>query len=329
MLSVLKKVAALGALAVAAWATVPASGQPDDSDYPNRTIKVIVSAPAGGGLDIAARIIADRLRQRLGQPVIVENRPGAAGNTGAEAVAIAEPDGYTLLAAQPSPLTVNQILYKKLSFDPGAFEPVSIMTAVPNLLVVRPNLPASTVQDFIAHAKANPGKLNFASQGTGTTPHLSAELFNRLAGTKLVHVPYKGTAQAVNDVIAGHVDLMFLEMGSAFQLYKGGRAKVLAISRAKRVPQMADVPTFIEAGLPDFKSDTWNAIAAPPRTPAAIVAKLNSAINDVLAMADVQAHFAAISMQPVGGAPADLARLIKTETERWGEVIRAANISAN
>jgi tripartite-type tricarboxylate transporter receptor subunit TctC len=290
---------------------------------------VIVSAPAGGGIDIAARIIADRLRQRLAQPVIVENRPGAAGNTGAEAVAMAEPDGYTLLAAQPSPLTVNQILYKKLSFDPGAFEPVAIMTAVPNLLVVSPNLPVTTVKDLIAYAKANPGKLNFASQGIGTTPHLSGELFNLLAGTKLVHVPYKGTAQAVNDVIAGHVDLMFLEMGSAFQLYKGGRAKVLAISSATRVAQMPEVPTFIEAGLPEFKSETWNAIAAPPKTPAAIVAKLNGDINDVLSLPDVQAHFAAISMQPVGGSPADLARLIKTETERWGDVIRAANISAN
>jgi tripartite-type tricarboxylate transporter receptor subunit TctC len=319
----------LAAFAVAASAISPAKAQHEGSDYPNRTVKVVVSAPAGGGLDIAARIIADRLRPRLGQPVIVENRPGAAGNTGAEAVAMAEPDGYTLLAAQPSPLTVNQILYKKLSFDPGAFEPVAIMTAVPNLLVISPNLPLTTVKDLIAYAKANPGKLNFASQGTGTTPHLSAELFNRLAGTKLVHVPYKGTAQAVNDVVAGHVDLMFLEMGSAFQLYKGGRAKVLAVSSPQRVPQMPEVPTFIEAGLPEFKSDTWNAIAAPPKTPASIVARLNAAINEVLAMPDVQTHFAGISMQPVGGTPADLTRLIKAETERWGEVIRAANISAN
>jgi len=200
------------------------------------------------------------------------------------------------------------------------------MTAVPNLLVVSPNVAAGSLQEFIALAKANPGKLNFASQGIGTTPHLSGELFNRLAGTKLVHVPYKGTSQAVNDVIAGHVDLMFLEMGTAFQLYKGGRAKVLAISSMARAIQMPDVPTFIEAGVAEFKSDTWNAIAAPPKTPAATIAKLNGAINDVLAMADVQSHFAAISMQPMGGAPADLARLIAAETRRWGEVIRAANI---
>jgi tripartite-type tricarboxylate transporter receptor subunit TctC len=318
-------------VASAAWllAVTAVAAQHGEADYPSRTVKIIVSAPAGGGLDLAARIIAERLRQQLGHPFIVENRPGAAGNTGAEAVAAAEPDGYTLLAAQPSPLTVNQILYKKLNFDPTAFAPVAIMTAVPNVLVVRPDFPAASLQDFIAHAKANPGKLNFASQGIGTTPHLSGELFNRLAGTQLVHVPYKGTAQAVNDVIAGHVDLMFLEMGNAFQLYKGGRAKLLALSSRSRAPQMPEVPTFIEGGVPDFKSDTWNAIAAPPKTPPAIVTRLNAAINEVLKLPDVQAHFANVSMQPVGGAPVDLAELIKAETQRWGEVIRAANITAN
>jgi tripartite-type tricarboxylate transporter receptor subunit TctC len=304
--------------------------QPDAvADYPRRTVKVIVSAPAGGGVDIAARIIAERLRRELGQPFIVENRPGAAGNTGAEAVATAEGDGYTLLAAQPSPLTINAILYRKLNFDPAAFEPVAIMTAVPNVLVVWPDFPAASLPAFIAHAKANPGKLNFASQGIGTTPHLSGELFNRLAGTELVHVPYKGTAQAVNDVVAGHVDLMFLEMGSAFQLHKGGRAKVLAISSRERVPQMPDVATFAEGGVPQFRSDTWNAIVAPPRTPAAIVAKLNATINRILSDADVRQHFATLSMQPIGGAASDLAELIKAETRRWGDVIRAAGITAN
>jgi tripartite-type tricarboxylate transporter receptor subunit TctC len=323
--------AAAAWLPTAAWLLVPASvdAQNGVADYPGRTVKIIVSAPAGGGLDIAARIIADKLRQVLGQPFIVENRPGAAGNTGAEAVATADPDGYTLLAAQPAPLTVNHILYRKLNFDPMAFAPVAIMTAVPNVLVVRPDFPAHSLQEFVAYATANPGKLNFASQGIGTTPHLSGELFNRLTGTQLVHVPYKGTAQAVTDVIAGHVDLMFLEMGSAFQVYKGGRAKAIAVSSARRVPQMPDVPTFVEGGVPEFKSDTWNAIVAPPQTPPAIVAKLNGAINEVLRLPDVEAHFATVSMQPVGGTPADLAELMKAETRRWGEVIRAANITAN
>jgi tripartite-type tricarboxylate transporter receptor subunit TctC len=303
----------------------PASAQQDD-DYPSRAVKIVVSAPAGGGLDVAARIIADKLRQRFGRPFVVENRPGAAGNTGTEVVANAEPDGYTLLAAQPAPLTTNVLLYKKLSFDPSALEPIAIMTAVPNLLVVRPDFPANSAQEFIAFAKANPGKLNFASQGIGTTPHLTAELFNRMVGTQLVHVPYKGTSQAVNDVVAGHVDLMFLEMQSAYQLHRAGRAKVLAITSPQRSPQLPDLPTLVESGVADFRSDTWNALAAPPRTPRRIVGKLNAAVNEILSMPEVRAQFATLSMQPVGGSPADLADLMRAETRRWGEVIRAANL---
>jgi tripartite-type tricarboxylate transporter receptor subunit TctC len=306
----------------------PAAQAQQADDYPNRTVKIVVSAPAGGGLDVAARIIAERLRQKWGQPVIVENRPGASGNTGTESVIHAEADGYTLLAAQPAPLTVNPLLYKRQTFDPATLEPVAIMTAVPNLLVVRSNFPASTAREFIAQAKANPGKLNFASQGIGTTPHLTAEMFNRVAGTKLVHVPYKGTSQAVNDVIAGHVDLMFLEMGNAFQLYKAGRAKILGIASAQRAPQMPEIPTLIEAGVADFRSDTWNAIAAPPKTSRAIIAKLNAAINEVLKLPEVQAHFATLSMRPIGGTPAAMAEFVKAETRRWGEVVRAANITA-
>lgn len=320
---------ALSGLLLAALiaAVAPASAQRDPAaDYPNRTVRVVVSAPAGGGLDVAARIIAEKLRQRFGQPFIVENRPGAAGNTGTEVAANAEPDGYTLLAAQPAPLTTNVLLYKKLPFDPTALEPIAIMTAVPNLLVVRPDFPAGSVQEFIAFAKANPGKLNFASQGPGTTPHLTAELFNRIVGTQLVHVPYKGTAQAVNDVVAGHIDLMFLEMQSASQLHKAGRAKILAITSLQRAPQLPDLPTLIESGVPDFRSDTWNALAAPPNTPKTIVAKLNVAVNEILRMPEVRAHFATLSMQPVGGSPDDLAQLMRSETLRWGEVIRAGNL---
>jgi tripartite-type tricarboxylate transporter receptor subunit TctC len=300
--------------------------QQADEEYPDRTVRIVVSAPAGGGLDVAARIIADKLRQRFGRPFVVENRPGAAGNTGTEVVANAQPDGYTLLAAQPAPLTTNVLLYKKLPFDPTALEPITIMTAVPNLLVVRPDFPANSVQEFIAFAKANPGKLNFASQGIGTTPHLTAELFNRTVGTQLVHVPYKGTSQAVNDVVAGHVDLMFLEMQSAYQLHRSGRAKVLAITSLQRSPQLPDLPTLVESGVAEFRSDTWNALAAPPKTPKTIVTKLNAAVNEILSLQEVRAQFATLSMQPVGGAPSDLAELIRSETRRWGEVIRAANL---
>jgi len=196
--------------------------------YPNRAVKVIVSAPAGGGLDIAARVIADRLAKMWGQPFVVENRPGAGGNLGAEAVAQADPDGYTLLAAQPAPLTTNVVLYKKLNFDPAAFEPLAIMTSIPNTLVVRSDFPANSVAELIAYAKASPGKVNFGSQGVGTTPHLTGELFARLSGTQLVHVPYRGTAQAINDLVAGHVDMLFFQLDSVREQYRANKIKMLA-----------------------------------------------------------------------------------------------------
>src|SRR5262249_5032393 len=188
--------------------------------YPSRAVQIIVSAPPGGGLDIVARVVADRLAKRWGQPFVVENRPGAGGNLGAEAVALAEPDGYTLLAAQPAPLTTNVVLYKKLNFDPAAFEQLAIMSSIPHTLVVRAAFPANTVQELIACARANPGKVNFGSQGVGTTPHLTGELFARLTDTKLIHVPYRGTAQAVNDLIAGHLDLLFFQLDSVREQYQ-------------------------------------------------------------------------------------------------------------
>ena len=316
----------LGALMVAPSAFAQSKGV---ADYPNRTIKIIVSAPPGGGPDIAARIIGEKLRQMWGQPVVVENRPGNAGNVGTEAVALAEPDGYTLLAAQPAPLTTNAMLYKKLGFDPTAFEPILIMTSYPNLLVVRPDFPASSVPELINFAKANPGKINFASQGIGTTPHLTGELFARMTGTQLVHVPYRGTSQAVNDIVASHVDMMFLELSATFELYKAGRAKVLAAAAKDRVAVIANVPTLQELGLADFQSLTWNALAAPPKTPSAIVGKINAAINEIFRTPEIKAHFATLNMQLVGGTPAQMTEFLKSETQRWGAVIRAANVTVN
>jgi tripartite-type tricarboxylate transporter receptor subunit TctC len=295
--------------------------------YPNRTVKIIVSAPPGGGLDIAARVIADRLTKMWGQPFVVENRPGASGNLGAEAVAQAEPDGYTLLAAQPGPLTTNVVMYKKLNFDPTAFEPLAIMTSIPNTLAVRLDLPAASVAELIAYAKANPGKLNFGSQGVGTTPHLTGELFARVTGTELTHVPYRGTAQAVNDLIAGNVDMLFFQLDSVREQYRANKAKMLAATTATRIASVPEVPTMEEAGVKDFRSDSWNALAAPPKTPAAIVAKLNDAINTVLKERATAEHLRSMNMTPVGGAPDAAKIFIKQEAERWGEVIRAAKIS--
>ena len=322
---------AVVALTLAASAIAPpAHAQPDPAvAYPNRAVKIIVSAPPGGGLDIAARVVADRLAKLWGQPFVVENRPGAGGNLGTEAVALAEPDGYTLLAAQPAPLTTNVVMYKKLNFDPAALEPLAIMTSIPNTLVVRTDFPANSVQELIAYAKANPGKVNFGSQGVGTTPHLTGELFARLTGTKLTHVPYRGTAQAVNDLIAGHLDLLFFQLDSVREQVQAKRAKMLAVTTPERVPAVPEVPTMDEAGVKGFRSDTWNALAAPPKTPAAIVAKLNAGINEVLKQPDTAEHLRGMNMTPIGGTPDGIKAFIKDETERWGDVIRAAKITAD
>ena len=215
-------VAAAASLCVVSFALA----QPDPAaDYPNRSVKIIVSVPAGGGVDTVTRIFAARLHQRLGQPFVIENRGGGGGNIGAEAAYTAEPDGYTLLATQPAPITSNIALYKKLSFDPVALEPVAVMSKFPNTLLVRQEFPAKTAQEFMAYVKANPGKVNYASQGVGTTSHLTAELFNTLAGTKIVHVPYRGTGPALNDLVAGHVDLIFMELSAAYKLHEGGKAQ--------------------------------------------------------------------------------------------------------
>src|SRR5262245_9642360 len=300
-----------------------------ETDYPSRAVKIIVSAPPGGGLDIAARVVADRLAKLWGQPFVVENRPGAGGNLGAEAVAAAEPAGYTLLAAQPAPLTTNVVLYKKLNFDPAAFEPLAIMTSIPNTLVVRSDFPANSVAELIAYAKANPGKVNFGSQGVGTTPHLTGELFARVTGTKLVHVPYRGTAQAINDLVAGHVDMLFFQLDSVREQYRANKIKMLAVATPTRIASVPEVPTMAGAGLKDFRSDTWNALAAPPKTPAAIVAKLNQGINAVLAEPETAEHLRGMNMTPIGGTPEAAKAFIRQETARWSEVIRAAKISVD
>ena len=307
-----------------------AAGAQNVSDnYPNETIKIIVCVPPGGAVDAATRVIAERLRQKFGKTIVVDNRGGQAGNIGAEVVATAKPDGYTLLAAQPAPLTINGLLYKKLNYDPAAFEPVAIMTTVPNVLLVRSNFPAKTIQDLIAYAKAHPGKINYASQGNGTTSHLTAELLQELTGTRLMHVPYRGTGPAMNDLIAGHVDMLFVEAAGARQQHNNGMARILAIATDKRVDDLPEIPTFTESGISGLESATWNAIAAPPGTPKAITETLNRAINEIMAMPDVRAQLAAMSMQPVGGSPADMARFIREETKRWGDVIKSANVTIN
>ncbi|TMJ70868.1 MAG: tripartite tricarboxylate transporter substrate binding protein [Alphaproteobacteria bacterium] len=325
--SVMSRYSALLMLAAAFLAMSPALAQQDEAaDYPNRPVKIVVSVPAGGGVDTAARIFAASLQQRLGQPFVIENRGGGGGNIGAETVYAADPDGYTLLASQPAPITSNIALYKKLNFDPAALESVAIMTKFPNVLLVRQDFPAKTVQEFIAYAKANPGKITYASQGPGTTSHLTAELFMKLTGTKMLHVPYRGTGPALNDLVAGHVDFIFMELASAYKLHEGGKARILAVATDRRLDILPHVPTLIEVGVPGFISDTWNAISAPPKTAAPIILKLNRAINEVIAEPEAQARFRALNVTPVGGSPQDMAKFKREETERWSKVIRDAGI---
>jgi tripartite-type tricarboxylate transporter receptor subunit TctC len=311
--------------------THPALAQQKDeaTDYPSRTVRIVVSAPPAGGPDVVARILADKLSQRWGQPVIVENRPGAGGTLGTADVAAAEPDGYTLLSAQPGPLTTHVLLYKNLRFDPGALEPVIIMARIPIVLVVRSDFPAKTVGELIAYAKANPGKATYGSQGIGTSPHLTAALFGRLTGAELTHIPYRGTAQVVNDLVAGHVDLLFIQLDAVRELWRAGKLKMLAVASDKPLAELPGIPDIAEAGVPDLRVDTWNAIAAPPRTPQPIIAKLNAAMNEIFALPEIRERLATMSMQPAGGTPADMAAFVKAETKRWGDVIRAANITVN
>jgi tripartite-type tricarboxylate transporter receptor subunit TctC len=323
---VLKRLAFLAA-AVSLLTMSVATAQDPAADYPNKPVRIIVANPAGGGIDTVTRIVMEKLHQRMGQPFVVENRGGAGGNIGAEAVYTAAPDGYTLLASVPSPITSNIFLYKKIGFDPAKFEPVAVLGTFPNTLLVKNDFPAKTLKEFIAYVKANPGKVNYASQGIGTTSHLTAELYNSLAGVKMAHIPYKGTGPALNDLVAGHVDLIFMQLSSAMRLHEGKKARILAVTSLKRLPELKDIPTMIEAGLPNFVSDTWNAISAPPGTPPSVVAKLNKAINSAMGEPDIQKRFDKLQIVAVGGTPADMRKLIQEETKRWGEVIKKAGIT--
>jgi tripartite-type tricarboxylate transporter receptor subunit TctC len=294
-------------------------------DYPSRPVKIIVPFPAGGTADVMPRIFSEWLAKKWGQPVVIENRTGAAGNIGAEAVAKADPDGYTLLAAPPPPLVINQNLYPKLGFDPSEFVPIVIMGRVPNALVINPKLAFNSVAELIAYAKANPGKLTSATQGNGTTSHLTSEMFQLMAGVKFQHVPYRGSAPALTDLVAGSVDLMFDNLGVSLALVKGGQLRLLAVATPQRMASLPDVPT-IAATLPGFESAAWYAIVAPPKTPGAVVDKINADVNAALRESDVLARLAQLSAEPIGGTPQATAAYMREEVERWHKVIKSANV---
>jgi tripartite-type tricarboxylate transporter receptor subunit TctC len=296
-------------------------------DYPARTVKVVVPFPAGGTADVMPRILTDWLSRKWGQSVIIENRTGAGGNIGAEVVAKSDPDGYTLLATPPGPLVINQNLYPHLDYDPLAFVPIVVMGRLPNALVVNPDkISATTVKDFIAYAKANDGKLSNATQGNGTTSHLTSELFQMMAHVKLQNVPYRGSAPALNDLVAGSVDCMFDNIGVSMQLVKAGRLRLIAVASPQRVASLPDVPTIAET-LPGFASVTWYALAAPPGTPAAIADKINASVNEALRDPEVQKRFADLSAEPAGGTPQATAAYFQEEGARWQKVITEAHVT--
>jgi len=314
------------ATVIAALATPLASAQ--DAAYPQRSIKIVVNVAPGGGVDTASRIIAQKLGEKFGQTIVVENRGGGSGNIAAEAVFHADPDGYTLLSAPGATISINDLLFKKLGYDPVKFEPVAVLTSVPLALVVRPNFPAKTFQEFLTYAKANPGKLNYASNGIGTAAHLTAELFNMESGAKMVHVPYKGTNPVLNDLVADHVDLTFIQYSAFLDLHKAGRVKILAVANPKRVEALPNVPTLAELGFPELISNTWNILVAPPKTPQPVLTKLNRAIEEILADKDTRARFATMETTVEGGNLDAAKKYVAADRERWKKVIAVGGIEA-
>ena len=295
------------------------------AEYPDRPVRLIVPFPPGGGADNLARTIMPKVAASLGRPVIIDNKPGAGGNVGAEYVAKAAPDGYTLLYGTNGTHSINASLYQNLRFDPiRDFAPISRMTEIAAMLVVNPGVPVHSVAELIRYAKAHPGKVNFASAGNGTTSHLSGELFKTMAGVDIVHVPYRGGALAVTDLIGGQVQMMIDVMPNVYPLAKDGRVNGIAVSTAVRFSAAPDVPTIAESGLPGFEASAWDGILAPAGTPEPIIQRLNAAIRQALADPEVVDALRSRGARPVPGSPDDFARHIVASTRKWAQVVRAS-----
>ena len=296
--------------------------------YPSKPVRLIVPFPPGGPTDITGRTIAEKLQQRLGQPVIVENRPGAGSIIGTEVVVKSPADGYTLLLGSNS-IALQPLLQAKLPYDPQKeLTPVILAVRIPNVLVVHPSVPASTVSEFIALAKSKPGTLNYASVGNATGPHLFAELFRNLTGVNIVHVPYKGTAPAVNDLLGGQVQALFDSLATALPNIRAGKLRALGVTSAQRSKSAPDIPTLSESGAPGYEATGWFGVLVPAGTPQEIVARLNGEIGAILRMPDVEERFLKFGAEGGGGSPADFSRFIQSEQAKWGKIIREAGIKA-
>lgn len=296
--------------------------------YPGKPIRMIVPFPPGATTDIVARLVGEKLWAKWGQQVVVESRAGAGGNIGAELVYKASPDGYTLLFSPPPPLVINKALYSKLAYDPDSFTPVSVIGAVPTVLVVNPKVSANSVSQLIGFAKANPDRLNYASQGAGTTAHLTAELFKSMAAVKMVHVPYKGAAPALTGLVAGQVDLMFANLSSALPYIRTGQMKALSVNSETRNALLPDVPSTSEV-LSGFLSVGWFGVVAPPNTPPDIANKLSASIAEIVKMPDITHRLTEMTVEPMGSTTAEMAVFLKQESERWGGVVRTAGVKAD
>ncbi len=302
----------------------PAFGQ---SAWPQKQVRVIVPFPAGGSADTLCRIVAEKLGAVWNQPVIVDNRAGAGGNVGAEIAFRAEPDGYTLLCSPPGPLSINHNLYKTLPYDWTKFAPITVLALVPNVITARLDLPANTARELIAYGKANPGKLTYASQGNGSTSHLSAQMFATMAGIEMVHVPYKGEGPALIDIIAGRVDIFIGNIAAALRFEQAKQVKFLGLAGKTRSTVAPHIPNAAEIGLPDLIASAWFALVAPPGTPDAVIQKINSDAAKSLALPDVRARFLEQGAEPQGQSTAATATFIKEEEARWRAVIKSANVT--
>jgi tripartite-type tricarboxylate transporter receptor subunit TctC len=295
-------------------------------EWPTRPVRMVVPFPPGGAADALPRIFSEKLSQRFGQPFVVENRAGATGSIAGELVSRADPDGSTFMATPPSPLILNPYLYVKLPYDPWQFVPVGIMAQIPSVLLVHPKVPANSVAELVAYARSNPGKLNYASQGTASLSFLTTEMFlNAAGGLKVQHVPYKGTAPGITALLAGEVEMMIDNLGATVPHIRSGRLKALGVFSEKRHPAIPDVPAMVET-MPGMLSNVWFGIVAPPRTPARIAEKLSAAIQEALKSPDVQKRIADLSAEPVGSTPGEMAKVMKEDAERWRAVIRDAGV---
>jgi tripartite-type tricarboxylate transporter receptor subunit TctC len=323
-----KALATLGALLIAgaALAQAPSTGSGQAADYPNKPVRVVVAFTAGGTTDILARAVSQKLTDRFKQSFIIDNKPGGGGNIGTELAARAAPDGYTLIVNSVGPMAVNPSLFKKLNINPLTdLVPVVQIADVANVLVVHPTLPVKTLDEFIAYAKANPGKLNYGSTGVGTSSHLSGFMLSKRVGAETTHVPYKG-ADALNDLLAGRLQFMFATIPSVIQHIQAGKLRAIAVTSVKRSRSMPDVPTVAERGFPGFEAGSWFGFFAPKGTPEPIIAALNKAVNE--ALPPLEAQMVREGADPVGGSPAQFGQFVQKEYEKWKVIVRESGASA-